>query len=165
MASPIASPATAMKIAASARVVAVLGARTDATSKQKPAFFVPQYLVDDGVEVIPIPIRPEPGSFPGGAKPVSGLAALKERCAGSSNSGAGGASGGGVDVLCCFRRPEDLPSAQEILDAGPPRCLWLQSGIRNEELERAVAGAGAGVVVVADRCMKLDRAAAKASKM
>lgn len=148
----LASPAKALQIAASAKVVAVLGARTDAAGKQRPAYYVPEYLSDDGVEIIPVPIKPEPGSYPGGAAPVNGLAELKKRR--RSN----------VDVLCCFRRPEDLPSAEEVLAAGPPKCLWLQSGIRNPELERAVAESGAGVVVVADRCMKVDRAAARAEK-
>ena len=148
----------ALQIAAAARVVAVLGARTDA-NRTRPAFYVADFLSSDGVEVIPIPVlRPgggsEPGNFPGDAQPLSlaALASLPER----------------VDVLCCFRWPEDLPSAEEIV-AARPRALWLQSGIRNPALEEAVASAsrlaGDEIIVVADRCMKLDRAAAKASKM
>lgn len=155
MASPtvLASPSRALHIAASARVVAVLGARTDMT---RPAFYVAEFLSNDGVRIIPLPIKPESGTYPGNAQPLSGglaaLATLPDR----------------VDVLCCFRRPEDLPSADEVI-AARPKVLWLQSGIRNLELEEAVASAGRleeqKIVVVADRCMKLDRAAAKASKM
>ena len=159
MASPasvLASPSRALQIAAAARVVAVLGARTDA-HRTRPAFYVADFLRSDGVEVIPLPVRAEPGSYPGNARPLEGglaaLASLPER----------------VDVLCCFRKPEDLPAAEEIV-AARPKALWLQSGIRSEALERAVASAsrlagGDEIVVVADRCMKLDRAAAKASKM
>lgn len=156
----LASPSQALQIAGAARVVAVLGARTDA-SRSRPAFYVAEFLSNDGVRIIPLPVAPatgqasEGGNFPGGAQPVPGglaaLASLPER----------------VDVLCCFRRPEDLPSAEEIV-AARPKVLWLQSGIRSPALEEAVANAKSGeegIVVVADRCMKLDRAAAKASKM
>ena len=158
----LATPSRALQIAAAARVVAVLGARTDA-SRTRPAFYVADFLSNDGVRVIPLPVSPptgpssEEGSFPGNAPPLPGglaaLASLPER----------------VDVLCCFRRPEDLPSAEEIV-AARPKVLWLQSGIRSPALEEAVAkasvaGSEEGIVVVADRCMKLDRAAAKASKM
>lgn len=139
----------------------MLGARTDA-SRSRPAFYVAEFLSNDGVTVIPLPVTPldgpsEEGDFPGRRKPLPGglraLASLPER----------------VDVLCCFRRPEDLPSAEEIV-AARPKVLWLQSGIRSPALEEAVANAKSGeeeegIVVVADRCMKLDRAAAKASKM
>ena len=159
MASTLASPSRALQIAASAKLVAVLGARTE---KMRPAYRVTDFLYKDGVEIIPLPVRPEEGSYPGGAQPLPGglaaLASLPRR----------------VDVLCCFRRPEDLPTAEEIIAANP-KVLWLQSGIRNPELEEAVATAasassGGGekeerIEVVADRCMKLDRAAAKASKM
>ena len=151
----LASPSRALQIAAAARVVAVLGARTDA-NRTRPAFFVAEFLSNDGVKIISLPVRPEEGRYPGNAQPLPSLAALAslpER----------------VDVLCCFRRPEDLPSAEEIV-AARPKVLWLQSGIRSPALEEAVAkatvaGSEEPIVVVSDRCMKLDRAAAKASKM
>lgn len=163
--SVLVAPSRALQLAASAKLVAVLGARTDA-NRSRPAFYVAEFLSNDGVEIIPLPVRPEEGTFPGGAKPLLGglsaLSSLPKR----------------VDVLCCFRRPEDLPSADEVI-AARPRVLWLQSGIRNPALEEAVARSGGGggdansgaaadndkILVVADRCMKLDRAAAKASRM
>lgn len=158
MSAVLVSPAKALQIAAGARVVAVLGARTD-LNRTRAAYYVAEFLHNDGVEIIPLPVKPEEGSYPGGARPLAGglaaLAALQQR----------------VDVLCCFRKPEDLPSAEEIV-AARPKVLWLQSGIRSPQLEEAVvARSGAGgagddeILVVADRCMKLDRAAAKASKM
>lgn len=163
MSSVLASPAKALQVAAAANVVAVLGARTY-LNRTRAAYYVAEFLHNDGVEILPIPAKPEEGSYPGDARPLpGGLAALAS-------------SPRRIDVLCCFRRSEDIPSAEEIV-AARPRVLWLQSGIRNPQLEEAVArsaaaaGAGGGggdgeeILVVADRCMKLDRAAAKASKM
>lgn len=56
-----------------------------------------------------------------------------------------------------FRKPEDLMGhLEDILAKQPrPKCVWLQSGIRHEEFEQAVADAG--ITVVADRCLKVDR--------
>jgi uncharacterized protein len=57
----------------------------------------------------------------------------------------------------CFRKPADiLPVAMEAAAIGA-RCLWLQLGIVNQEAARIALDAG--MMVVMDRCLKLEHAA------
>ena len=91
----LATPSRALQIAAAARVVAVLGARTDA-SRTRPAFYVADFLSNDGVRVIPLPVSPptgpssEEGSFPGNAPPLpGGLAALASTLPRPATTGSG----------------------------------------------------------------------------
>ena len=65
-------------------------------------------------------------------------------------------------MIVCFKRPSDLPPAAALV-ACHPGAVWLQSGIRRPDWEAEVAAAG--VAVVADRCIKVDRAAAKAARL
>ena len=63
-----------------------------------------------------------------------------------------------VDMVDVFRRYEDLPEVlAETLELSPlPKCLWLQQGLRHDEVaEKARA---AGITVVMDRCLKVDYA-------
>jgi predicted CoA-binding protein len=67
------------------------------------------------------------------------------------------------DMVDVFRRHEDLPAVlDEILALQPlPKYLWLQQGLRHEQVaERARA---AGLAVVMDRCLKVDYARFRAS--
>lgn len=62
------------------------------------------------------------------------------------------------DMVDVFRRHEDLPDVlDEVLQLSPlPKYLWLQQGLRHEQVaERARA---AGMTVVMDRCLKVDYA-------
>lgn len=65
----------------------------------------------------------------------------------------------GLDAIIFFKRPADLPPPADVL-AAAPRIAWLQEGIRAPEWEAQIAAGG--VEVVADRCVKKDRAAADA---
>lgn len=61
-----------------------------------------------------------------------------------------------VDVVDVFRRPEFVPEAvEDCLAAGAP-VLWLQLGISHEEA--AARARAAGVLVVQDRCIKIEHA-------
>lgn len=63
-----------------------------------------------------------------------------------------------VDMVDVFRRHEDLPDVlDDVLRLDPlPKYLWLQQGLRHDEVaERARA---AGITVVMDRCLKVDYA-------
>lgn len=62
------------------------------------------------------------------------------------------------DMVDVFRRLEDLPGVlAEVLALDPlPRCLWLQLGLRDEDVARAARAAG--ITVVMDRCLKVDYA-------
>lgn len=43
-----------------------------------------------------------------------------------------------------------------------PKTVWLQSGIRNPQVEEELAHAG--IKVVADRCLKVEREAAMSAR-
>ena len=62
------------------------------------------------------------------------------------------------DMVDVFRRLDDLPGVLgEVLALEPlPRCLWLQLGLRDENVARVARAAG--ITVVMDRCLKVDYA-------
>lgn len=117
--------------------VAVLGIKTEAQAGQ-PAFYVPQYLKSRGVEVIPVPVY-----FPD-AKEILGAPVYRKLID----------VPGEIDLVDVFRRPSDVAGHLEDLLAKKPKAVWLQLGIRNDEVaERLVA---AGIDVVQDRCLMVD---------
>src|SRR5215204_3727934 len=59
-----------------------------------------------------------------------------------------------VDIVDVFRRSEKvMPTAQDAVTAGA-RALWMQSGVVNEEA--AAFAREHGLIVVMDRCIKVD---------
>jgi predicted CoA-binding protein len=62
-----------------------------------------------------------------------------------------------IDIVDCFRKSEDiLPVAEQAIAIGA-RCLWMQLGIVNEEAARLAHKAG--MMVVMDRCLKIEHQA------
>jgi predicted CoA-binding protein len=60
------------------------------------------------------------------------------------------------DLVDVFRRREDLPGVlQETIDVGA-KTLWLQLGLRHDDVVRD--GEAAGLQVVQDRCVKIEHA-------
>ncbi|KDD72670.1 hypothetical protein H632_c3046p1 [Helicosporidium sp. ATCC 50920] len=130
----------AVAIAGRAKTVAVLGIKTEYQASQ-PAYFVADYLHGRGIKIIPVPVFYPEATHILNAPVVRDLRAIREP----------------IDILDVFRKPSDLPAHLEDILALRPPVVWLQSGIRNPEFERALLDAG--VAVVADRCLKVDRAA------
>ena len=61
---------------------------------------------------------------------------------------------GDMDMVDVFRRPQDVPGHLEDIVAKRPKAVWLQLGIRNEEVaEKLVAE---GIDVVQDRCILVE---------
>ena len=61
-----------------------------------------------------------------------------------------------VDIVDVFRRSEKvMPTARDAVVAGA-KALWMQSGVVNEEA--ASYARDHGLVVVMDRCIKVDHA-------
>jgi predicted CoA-binding protein len=119
-----------------ARTVAVLGAHGEPS---RAAFYVPDYLHEQGYRVIPV--NPQlAGSTLWGETVRASLAELGEP----------------VDIVDVFRRPDLLPGhLDDILAMAPrPRLVWLQQGIRNDAFARAVEAGG--IDVVQDRCTLAD---------
>lgn len=148
-----ASEADALAIAGAAKVVGVLGIAPESRAG-RPAFDVPRAVQRDGCRIIPIPCYyPDVVEILG--EPV--VRDLKD--AAKAAAGAGG-----IDILDVFRKPQDVMAhVPDILAMEPrPRCVWLQSGCGCPEAEEAIARAG--VRVVSDRCLKVDRMVAGAGK-
>jgi predicted CoA-binding protein len=60
------------------------------------------------------------------------------------------------DLVDGFRRHEFLPSVLDDTIKVGAKTLWLQSGLRHEQVARD--GEAAGLQVVMDRCLKVDHA-------
>ncbi|MEW5304790.1 MAG: hypothetical protein WDW36_007377 [Sanguina aurantia] len=136
------SPPT--QIASDAKRVAVLGIKTEKQAGQ-PAFEVAAYLQRDGVEVVPVPVfYPDVQEILG----VPVYRRLKD-------------VPGRIDILNVFRKPQDVAAhLEEILGvADRVGCVWLQSGITEPASEEALARAG--VLVVSDMCLMVERRTCK----
>lgn len=121
-----------------ARRVAVLGIKTEAHAGQ-PSFYVPQYLAQAGVDVIPVPVYfPDVTTILGKQvhRKVSEI------------------PGNPVDIVDVFRRDKDLPAHLDDLLAAKPQAVWFQLGIRNDEVAGRLAQEG--ILVVQDRCLMVD---------
>ena len=117
-----------------AKTIAVLGAHKDPS---RPAHYVPRYLREQGYRVLPEKLLPlEPGVH--GEEAVASLLDLKEP----------------VDILDVFRPPSALMDHLPEVLALRPGLVWLQSGIRHPEFEKALKEAG--IPVVADRCLMVE---------
>ena len=117
--------------------VAVLGIKTEGQADQA-AFYVPKFLVGEGVEVVPVPIYyPE-------VKEILGRKVYRKVAD----------VPGEVDIVDVFRRPGDVPAHVEDLKAKRPRAVWMQLGIRNDSAAEALAQEG--ILVVQDRCLMVE---------
>jgi hypothetical protein len=122
---------------ATTRRVAVLGIKTEAQGDQA-AFYVPKFLHDRGVEVLPVPVYyPDVKEILG--RPVHRKVTDVP---------------GAVDLVDVFRRPGDVPGHLPDLLAKKPRAVWLQLGIRNDAAAEELAKAG--ILVVQDRCLMVE---------
>lgn len=125
------------KLLAGVKRVAVLGIKTESHGDQA-AFYVPRFLSEAGVDILPVPVyHPEAKSILG--RPVFRRLADVP---------------GAVDLVDVFRRPKDIPRHLDDLLAKRPRVVWLQLGIRNDEVAEALARQG--VQVVQDRCLMVE---------
>ena len=107
-------------------------------NEEKPAHFVPKYLIEHGYNIIPVnPTATEVL----GKKSYPSLAELPDNM--------------NVDIVDVFRRSEDVPSVVDDIiknkEKGGIKVIWMQSGISNEEAERKAKENG--IDVVYNRCM------------
>lgn len=114
-----------------ARTIAVLGAHPNPA---KAAFYVPDYLAQQGYTVLPV--NPAyAGQTLWGQAVVPKLTDL----------------GGPVDIVDVFRRSEALMGHLDDILAVRPKMVWLQSGIVNDVFADSLRQAG--VQVVQNRCL------------
>ena len=128
------------ELLAETRRVAVLGIKTERQAYQ-PAFYVPQYLVSAGLEVVPVPVYYPEVTEILGQKVYRKVADVP----------------GPIDMVNVFRRSEDIPPHVEDILAAQPKSVWFQSGIRNDRAAETFARAG--IKVVQDLCLMVEHRA------
>ena len=125
-----------VRVLRESKTVAVLGANV---RESKAAHYVPKYLYGEGYTIYPVnPVHDGKTLF---GEPFCGnLRDLKRP----------------IDVVDVFRRSEALPEhVEDILAMEPlPKVVWLQSGIRHDEVAQQLSDAG--INVIQSRCMLAD---------
>jgi predicted CoA-binding protein len=132
----IVDDAAIVALAGRLKRVAVLGIKTDEKADQA-AYYVPKYLAEHGVEIVPVPVY-----FPDVTE-ILGQPVVRDL-----------KSVGAVDAVIVFRRGADVPAHVADLVALHPKAVWMQLGIRNDEAMRALTAAG--IDVVQDRCVMVE---------
>ncbi len=124
------------EILAGSPTVAVLGIHRE---PEKAAFYVPEYLHDEGYKVIGVnPQFAEQEIL--GTKVHAKLSEIAEP----------------VDLVDVFRKAEAIPDhVDDILAMNPrPKVVWFQLGIKHEEAAKKLEDAG--ILVVQNRCTLAD---------
>jgi predicted CoA-binding protein len=116
--------------------VAVLGIHR---APEKAAFYVPEYLHDEGYRVLGVNPRFENETL-FGEQVRAKLAEIAEP----------------VDIVDVFRRADAIPGhVADILAMTPrPRYVWFQLGIKNDEAAAQLEAAG--ITVIQNRCTLAD---------
>jgi predicted CoA-binding protein len=122
------------RILGQTRTIAVVGL---SANWYRPSFFAAKYMQDYGYRIVPVnPSYQE---------------VLGEKCYPSLRD-----LPHPVDLVDCFRKPEEMvPIARDAVAIGA-KVLWMQLGIVNEEAARIATDAGLEVVM--NRCVKIERA-------
>jgi predicted CoA-binding protein len=130
------STADIKRVLSQSKTIAVIGANPKAN---RPAHYVPEYMKAHGYSVYPVNAAHE-GKTLFGETVRAGLGDLEQP----------------VDVVNIFRRSQDVPQhLGDILAMTPlPKVVWLQLGIQNDEVAKALSAAG--IEVVQNRCMLAD---------
>jgi predicted CoA-binding protein len=119
------------------RRIAVLGIKPESRAGA-PAFFVPEYMLRQGYDVVPVPVYyPEVVEILG-RRVYRSLRDIP----------------GPIDMVNVFRRPRDIPPHVVDILATRPRVVWFQLGIRHDEAAETLARAE--IDVVQDRCLLVE---------
>jgi len=117
--------------------IAMVGA---SANPLRASYFVFRYLTTHGYDVRPV--NPAYESIDG-VKCYPTLAAYA-------------AENGPPDVVDVFRKPSETPQVARDAIAAGARAIWFQYGVVNDEAIRIADDAG--LMVVVDRCMKVEHA-------
>ena len=121
------------------RHVAIVGVSAD---PYRPSHFVAIYLQAEGYDIIPINPR-YAGQTILGKRVYASLMEAKE-------------AGEHIEIVDVFRKAEDVPPVADEAIAIGAKVLWLQLGIRNDVAARKAEQAG--LIVVQNRCLKIEHA-------
>ena len=133
----IVAPAQIRALILQIKRIAVLGIKTAAQADQ-PAYYVPEYLIGAGFDIVPVPAYyPEVEEILG-RKVFRKVTEIPDE----------------IDLVNVFRRSHDIPGHLDDLLAKKPKAVWFQSGIRNDVIAEQLARAG--IKVVQDRCLMVE---------
>lgn len=124
-------------------VIAVVGL---SDRPERASHYVSAYMQQEGYRIVAV-------------NPMyAGATILGEHCYATLTEAAQAMSAEGVhiDIVDCFRRAPDIPPVVEEAIAIGAGCVWMQQGIVHEAA--AAQARAAGLVVVMDRCIKVDHA-------
>ncbi|HSQ24190.1 MAG TPA: CoA-binding protein [Pyrinomonadaceae bacterium] len=119
------------------KTIAVVGIKTEMQSGQ-PAFYVPKYMHSAGFRIIPVPVYYLEVTEILGEKVYRKLIDIPDE----------------IDMVNVFRRSQDIPPHLEDILAKKPKSVWIQLGLRHDEVAKELAQAG--IKVVQDRCLMVD---------
>jgi uncharacterized protein len=125
------------RIIRDSKIIAVLGIKPESHNGQ-PAHYVPAYVANRGVEIVPVPVYFPDATEILGRKVFRKIAEI----------------GRPIDMVNVFRRPSDIPPHVDDIIAAKPKYVWFQSGIRHDEAATRLAAAG--IEVVQDRCLMVE---------
>lgn len=117
--------------------IAVLGIKPE-TRGGEAAFYVPEYLAEQGFDVVPVPVYYPEVTRILGRPVVRSLDAVPKP----------------IDLVNVFRRSADVAGHLDELLRAAPRAVWMQSGIRNDAVAKALVDAGIDVVM--NRCLLVE---------
>jgi predicted CoA-binding protein len=119
----------------SAKTIAVVGL---SDKPERPSYDVASYLMGHGYTIIPV--NPNISKWRG-ITAYPSLAAIPKDVH--------------VDVVDIFRKNEDVPQVVDDAIAIGAKTIWMQLGVVNGEAAKKAQKAGLNVVM--DRCMKIER--------
>ena len=132
---------TIAQILQDSKTIAVVGL---SNKPERASFGVAEYLQGQGYRILPV----NPA--------YAGEEILGERVYATLQEAADALpSGQRIDIVDCFRKPEDIPPLARDAIAVRAGCLWMQLEIENQaaaDLARA-----AGLDVVMNHCLKIER--------
>ncbi|WP_111322659.1 CoA-binding protein [Thermosporothrix hazakensis] len=128
-----------LKLLQQYRNIAIVGVSAD---QYRPSHFVAIYMKAEGYNIVLINPR-YAGQTILGKKVYASLSEAK-------------AAGETIEIVDVFRKAADTPPiAEEAIKIGA-KVLWLQLGIRNDEV--GARAREAGLLFVQDRCIKMEHA-------
>jgi predicted CoA-binding protein len=121
-------------ILARSRTIAIVGL---SANWYRPSYFAAKYMQEHGYRIVPVnPTYTEVL----GETCYPSIAAIPDR----------------VDIVDCFRKPEEMPALAREAVAKGAKVLWMQLGICNGDAARIASDAG--LDVVQNRCVKIEHA-------
>jgi uncharacterized protein len=105
-------------------------------NEDKPAHYVPKYLIDHGYNVIPV--NPTATEILG-RKSYPTVSSIPDK----------------IDIIDIFRRSEDVPSVvEDVMKKEGIKVIWMQEGISSKEAEKIAKEKD--ISTVYNRCMMAE---------